>query len=54
MIPVPAMGRSRVTGVPYTIERTDLAALLPGGSAPLDLICDGILKGSPFINFHED
>ena len=50
MIPVPAMRSSDLPGLPYKVEPTSLVPLQPGGSAALDIICNGILGGSPFIN----
>lgn len=48
MIPLPFM---EATGgwPPYTPRPGSLDALRPGASAGLDVICDGILTGSPFI-----
>ena len=34
---------------PYKIDITSLDELLPGVDPGLDIICDGILSGSPFI-----
>ena len=34
---------------PYLVSIESIEELLPGQSAGLDIICDGILKGSPFI-----
>ena len=34
---------------PFQLELENLQPLHPGGSAGLDIICDGILKGTPFI-----
>jgi len=33
----------------YTLELNDLGLLLPGAHRGLDVICDGILRGTPFV-----
>jgi hypothetical protein len=48
MIPLP-VAVADADRVPYTIDIDGLRDLLPGNNAGLDLICDGILNGSPFI-----
>jgi hypothetical protein len=48
MIPLPMMA-SRKTGTPFEIGLNGLEALRPGRAPGLDVICDGILKGSEFI-----
>jgi hypothetical protein len=48
MIPIefvrPTQGPRR-----FTVDVADLEALLPGGCSGLDVICSGILEGTPFI-----
>lgn len=34
---------------PFKLELADLRPLRPGGSAGMDVVCEGILKGMPFI-----
>ena len=48
MIPLEFM-RPRNGWPPFAVGIESLAQLLPGASAGLDLICEGILTGSPFI-----
>jgi len=48
MIPLEFMKPSQVPSQ-FEIEGEGLAGLLPGASPGLDVICDGILKGSPFV-----
>lgn len=49
MIPLPFMGPPQTPAVPYSVEISGLRDLLPGRHPGLDIICDGILKGTPFI-----
>lgn len=49
MIPVPFMQPSREWALSYTAEITGPDSLLPGGVAGLDVICDGIMHGRPFV-----
>jgi hypothetical protein len=49
MIPVPGMLPARLPGIPYAVEAMGLAPLRPGASPSLDLICNGILAGTPFV-----
>lgn len=53
MIPVPWM-RPVSGDPPFRIELDGLAALAPGCSRGLDVICDGILEGHPFVYPAED
>lgn len=48
MIPLPFM-EPNGTGAMYSVNVTSLDDLLPGRWRGLDIICDGILKGSPFV-----
>jgi hypothetical protein len=49
MIPVDftAPGRGKL---PYTLGVDSLAQLEPGADPGLDVICDGILTGTPFVH----
>ena len=47
MIPLPFV--KQLTRTTFTLDGKDLAELMPGATPGLDVICDGILKGSPFI-----
>ena len=49
MIRVPGLKRSSVQGAPYGIGRLKIGCFTQNASAALDCICDGILKGTPFI-----
>jgi hypothetical protein len=46
---VPAQGNP-----PFAVDSTGLELLRPGGDSGLDVVCDGILTGSPFIFRAED
>jgi len=48
MIPVPAMVPTKAVP-PFRVAIDRIDDLLPGRQPGLDIICDGILKGSPFI-----
>jgi hypothetical protein len=48
MVPVPCMVPTKAVP-PYKVAIDSIEDLLPGGQPGLDVICDGILKGSPFI-----
>lgn len=48
MIPINCMEPAR-RFAPYRIRLSNLDDLLPGKDPGLDVICDGILKGSPFV-----
>jgi hypothetical protein len=48
MVPVPCMVPTKAVP-PFKVEIEGIEDLLPGRQAGLDVICDGILKGSPFI-----
>lgn len=49
MIPVKFARRHRYL-VPFAYEVNSLAALAPGADPGLDIICEGILSGSPFVS----
>lgn len=49
MIPLPMLSPVERAWPPFILDVQDLHALLPGRSAGLDVICDGILNGQPFI-----
>lgn len=53
MIPLPGFRPARFPGVPYEVHPSSLTELAPGASPELDLVCDGILSGSPFIASRE-
>jgi hypothetical protein len=48
MVPVQAFDPASSTG-PFTVSVTSLADLLPGRDPGLDVLCDGIMNGSPFV-----
>ena len=48
MIPVHSFDPAAPTG-PFTVSVETLADLLPGKDPGLDVLCEGILNGSPFI-----
>jgi hypothetical protein len=48
MIPLEHVTATKGTA-PYRIGRTGLSSLVPGASVGLDIVCDGILSGTPFI-----
>jgi hypothetical protein len=48
MVPVPAMVPTKAVP-PFRVAIDRIDDLLPGRQPGLDIICDGILKGSPFI-----
>jgi len=48
MVPIKAFKPDAPTG-PFTVTVTSLADLLPGRDPGLDVLCDGILNGSPFV-----
>jgi hypothetical protein len=49
MIPLPFVKPAEGKAVPYTVEIEGLKDLLPGRDPGLDVICDGILTGTPFV-----
>ena len=49
MIPVKFARKNRYL-VPFAYEVNSLAALAPGADPGLDIICEGILSGSPFVS----
>ena len=50
MIQLPGLRRAQIQGAPYEIAAPQgLAAFAPGASAALDCVCDGILRGTPFV-----
>ena len=50
MIELPGFRRAQIQGAPYEIVAPQpLAAFAPGASAALDCVCDGILRGTPFV-----
>jgi hypothetical protein len=48
MVPVPGLAPTKAVP-PYKVAIERLEDLLPGRQAGLDVICDGIMTGSPFI-----
>jgi hypothetical protein len=48
MIPVPLMRESKGSSV-YELDLESISQLLPGKHPGLDVICDGILKGTEFV-----
>jgi len=48
MVPVRAFDPASPTG-PFTVTISSLGDLLPGRDPGLDVLCDGILNGSPFV-----
>jgi hypothetical protein len=49
MIPLPFVRQVEEQSAPFTLEIEGLRDLLPGEHEGLDVICDGIMNGSPFI-----
>lgn len=49
MIPLPFMRTSGVRIPVYVSHIEDLRELQPGTSAGLDIVCDGIVEGTPFV-----
>ena len=49
MIPLPGFRRARLRGAPYEIAPLNLASLAPRANAALDLVCQGVLEGTPFV-----
>jgi hypothetical protein len=49
MIPMPGLIRTRMPVVPYEIAPLDIEVFAQGAWAPLDCVCDGLLKGTPFV-----
>ena len=49
MIPLPFIHPAGGKSVPYTVEIQGLRDLLPGMHPGLDVICDGIVTGTPFV-----
>jgi Capsule polysaccharide biosynthesis protein len=49
MIPMPGLRRTRMPGVPYEIAPLDIGLFAQGASAALDCVCNGLLKGAPFV-----
>ena len=50
MIELPGFRRAQIQGAPYEIVAPQpLSAFKPGASAALDSVCDGILRGTPFV-----
>jgi hypothetical protein len=48
MVPVPSMVPTKAIP-PFNVVIDGIEDLLPGRQPGLDVICDGILNGSPFI-----
>jgi hypothetical protein len=48
MVPVPCVVPTRSVP-PFKLVLDSIEDLLPGRQPGLDVICDGILKGTPFI-----
>jgi hypothetical protein len=49
MIPLPGLRPAHVQGVPYEIVPLTLETFAPGAHASVDCVCNGILKGNPFV-----
>ena len=50
MIELPGFRRAQIQGAPYEIVAPQpIAGFAPGASAALDCVCDGILRGTPFV-----
>ena len=50
MIELPGFRRAQIQGAPYEIVAPQpITAFAPGASAALDCVCDGILRGTPFV-----
>lgn len=49
MIPVNAVSPTEDKAAPFQVRIDGLADLLPGRDQGLDVICDGILKKTPFV-----
>ncbi|HEY9783917.1 MAG TPA: hypothetical protein V6D17_00855 [Candidatus Obscuribacterales bacterium] len=49
MIPLGMLDPSSSSNVPYKVRPTRLSGFMPGAEPGLDVICDGILKGTPFV-----
>jgi hypothetical protein len=49
MIPMPGLQRGSVQGAPYEIGPVKIGSFAKSASAALDCVCDGLLKGTPFI-----
>lgn len=54
MIPLQSVAETQDKGAPFRVAIDSLKDLLPGNDPGLDVICDGILSGSPFIFRAED
>jgi hypothetical protein len=53
MIPLPFLASVERAWPPFAVKLDRLDDLLPGKFPGLDVVCDGILKGSPFV-FHAE
>jgi hypothetical protein len=49
MIKLPGLKRARMPGLPYEIAPQGIGGFVPGASVALDCVCDGLLKGTPFV-----
>ncbi len=49
MIPLPMLSPVERAWPPFMLDVDNLDALLPGRCAGLDIVCDGILGGTPFV-----
>ena len=49
MIPLPFIVPAEGSAAHFRLDLPGLEALLPGANRGLDVICDGILQGSPFV-----
>jgi hypothetical protein len=49
MIPLPLARLGEDKSAPFAVEIDGLSDLLPGKHQGLDVVCDGILNGSPFV-----
>ena len=49
MVQLPGLQRVRFPGVPYEIAQQGIGGFAEGVSAALDCVCEGLLRGTPFV-----